>query len=452
MTNHPEDKARELQRALYRAAKRSAARRFHALYDKVYREDILRKAWVLVKANRGTTGVDPQTIQSIEEAGVDVFLHHLGEDLKAETYRPLPVRRVNISKPDGRTRPLGIPAVRDRVVQAAVKIVIEPLFEADFQPCSFGFRPKRSAHQANEVIRQTANRGHDWVVDADIENYFNTIDQEKLMAMVAKRISDRRMLKLVWKFLSAGVLEEGQVRMETTGTPQGGVLSPLLANIYLNPLDRLWGKFCSGIGVLVRYADDLVVLCRHAAGAEEALRRLHIVMERLGLKLHPTKTCAVNLQGGWEGFDFLGFHQRKRRSWKHRQYFYLQQWPGAKAMEAIREKIRAITGLRKHFQWSLREMIEKLNPILRGWGNYFAAGNSAQKFSAINSYVQERLCLYMSKKHKKSGRGWGLWWRHINFRKEGLYILTGTVRWYTKRKPTDEGHRKAVYGRTIRTV
>jgi RNA-directed DNA polymerase len=224
--NDPVDKAQELQRALYRAAKRSATRRFHALYDKVYRMDILQRAWKLVKANRGAAGVDGQTIQVIEEGGIEAFLTQIQQELQEGRYRPQPARRVYRLKPDGRQRPLAIPAVRDRVVQTAVKIVIEPIFEADFQPCSFGFRPKRSAHDANEVIRQTANRGYDWAVDADVETYFDTIDQEKLRRMVSKRISDRRMLKLIEKFLKAGVLEDGKVRTATAGTPQGGVRAP----------------------------------------------------------------------------------------------------------------------------------------------------------------------------------------------------------------------------------
>lgn len=238
--NDPEDKVRELQRALYRAAKRSENRRFHALYDKVYRKDILREAWEKVKANRGAAGIDGQTIQEIEENGVEAFLDQLQEELREGRYRPQAVRRVNMPKPDGRQRPLGIPGVRDRVVQAAMKIVIEPIFEADFEGCSYGFRPKRSAHEANEVIRETVNRGYNWVVDADIENYFDSIDQGKLMEMVERRISDRRMRKLIRKFLGAGVLEDGKVRTTSTGTPQGGVLSPLLANIYLNYLDKEW--------------------------------------------------------------------------------------------------------------------------------------------------------------------------------------------------------------------
>jgi len=427
MANDPIEKAQQLQRALYRAAKRSAGRRFHALYDKVRREDILRRAWELVKANRGVAGVDNQTIESIEEAGVEAFLHQLQEQLREGRYRPHPVKRVYIPKSDGRERPLGIPAVRDRVVQAAVKIVIEPIFEADFQPCSFGFRPKRSAHDTNEVIRQVANKGYEWVMDADIENYFDTIDHEKLMEMVEKRISDRRMLKLIRQFLKAGVLEDGKVRTATAGTPQGGVLSPLLANIYLNYLDKVWMERCRHVGALVRYADDLGVLCRSEADAREALRRLGIIMERLGLKLHPSKTRLVNLKEGKEGFDFLGFHHREVKSWRYGRC-YLQRWPGRKAMKAVREKIRAITATPQGLRRSLKDVIAGVTPVLRGWGNYFRVGNSSRHFQLIDMYVLERLCLFLSKKHRKSGRGWGQRWRHINFREEGLHQLVGTSR------------------------
>jgi group II intron reverse transcriptase/maturase len=425
--NNSIEKARQLQRALYRAAKRSATRRFHALYDKVYREDILWRAWEMVKANRGVAGVDGQTIQAIEEGGIGIFLHQLQEELKVGYYQPQPVKRVYIPKPDGRQRPLGIPVVRDRVVQAAMKIVIEPIFEADFQPCSFGFRPKRSPHDANEAIRQTVNKGNNWVVDADIESYFDTIDQEKLMEMVAKRISDRRILRLIRKFLKAGVLEEGKVRVTTLGTVQGGVFSPLLANIYLNYLDRVWVKKCTRVGILVRFADDLVILCRKETDAQEALQRLGIVMERLGLKLHPTKTRVVNLGEGKEGFDFLGFHHHKIRSFRY-GYKYLQRWPGRKATNSIREKVRAITGARQHLKHSLKDVIDDLNPVLRGWGNYFAVGNSGKQLQAVDNYVKERLCRFLSKKHQKSGIGWSVRWAHIDFRQEGLYHLSGTVR------------------------
>ena len=429
MANDPIDKARQLERALYRAAKRSAGRRFHALYDKVYRQDILRRAWELVKANRGVAGVDSQTVQLIEETGREVFLRQLQEQLREGRYRPRPVKRVYIPKSDGRKRPLGIPAVRDRVVQAAVKIVMEPIFEADFQPCSFGFRPKRSAHDANEVIRQVANQGYEWVVDADIENCFDTIDHKKLMEMVEKRISDRRMLKLIRQFLKAGVLEDGKVRRQTTGTPQGGVLSPLLANIYLNSLDKVWMEGCRRVGVLIRYADDEVVLCRTETDAQQALRCLHIIMECLGLKLHPSKTRLVNLKGGREGFDFLGFHHRKVSSRRRRRY-YLRRWPGRNAMKAIRDKIRAITGQRRYLVLSLNELIGEVNPVLRGWGNYFKVGNSSKQLHAIDGYVRERLCLFLSKKHGRSGRGWVDRWRHVDLLKEGLHQLSGTVCWH----------------------
>ncbi len=427
---HPEDKARELQRTLYRAAKRSTTRRFHALYDKIYRWDILWRAWRLVRANRGAAGVDGQTIQAVEEIGADAFMRQLQAELQEGRYRPQAVKRVYIPKPDGRQRPLGIPAVRDRVVQMAMKIVIEPIFEADFQECSYGFRPRRSAHDAQEVIRQTVNRGYNWVVDADIESYFDTIDRQKLMEMVERRISDRRVLKLIRQFLRAGVLDRGMVRTATTGTPQGAVASPLLANLYLNYLDRVWMGRCRGIGVLVRYADDLVILCRTEGDAREALRRLGIVMERLGLRLHAEKTRLVDLRQGREGFDFLGFHHRQVRSWRSRRY-YLQSWPGRRAMGAIREKIRAIVGARHWLNWSLEEIIGELNPILRGWGNYFGLGNSTKQLRAIDSYVKERLGLFLSKKQGQTGRGRVKRWREIDFRKAGLHRLSGTVRRYT---------------------
>ena len=429
--NDSVDKVQELQRALYCAAKRSETRRFHALYDKVYRKDIMWAAWEKVKANRGVAGADGQSLKSIEESGVEAFLSQLEEELREGRYRPEAVKRVNIAKPDGRIRPLGIPVIRDRVVQAAVKIVIEPVFEADFEGCSYGFRPKRSAQGANEVIRETANRGYNWVLDADIESYFDTIDQERLMEMVEQRISDRKMLKLIRKFLEAGVLEDGKVRKPTTGTPQGGVLSPLLANIYLNYLDKEWKESHSREGVLVRYADDLVILCQSEAQVREALRLLEGIMEQLGLRLHPTKTRIVDLREGREGFDFLGFHHRKVRSWRWKRY-YLQRWPRAKALAAIREKIRSIAGERYRLSWSLQMMIRVLNPVLRGWGNYFARGNSARQFAVVDSYVKERLMLFLSKKHGKSGRGWGQRWREIDFRSEGLYRLSGTVRWNTQ--------------------
>ena len=428
--NNPIDNARKLQRTLYRAAKQNGTRRFHALYDKVLRKDILWRAWQQVRSNRGAAGVDGQTLQDVENSGVDALLQELATDLQAGRYRPRPVRRVFIPKPDGRQRPLGVPAVRDRIVQAAVKIVVEPIFEADFQPCSYGFRPKRSAHDANEVIRRTANSGYEWVVDADIENYFETIDHELLMGLVSERISDRRMLKLIRQFLTAGVLEDGSVRRAATGTPQGGVLSPVLANVYLTALDRAWSQHHGHLGRLVRYADDLVIMCRSEGAAKEAMHQLEHHLSLLHLKLHSTKTRVVALRAGRDGFDFLGFHHRKVRSWRNGRY-YLQKWPSRRALHALRTNVRSAIGGRHLVYWPLADVVRALNPILRGWGNYFALGNSSRHFSQMDMYAAEQVYLFLSRKHGKSGRGWATRWAHVDLYALGLYRLSGTVKRYS---------------------
>jgi len=249
-------KVRKLQRKLWAVAKQSEGRRFHALFDRIHRDDVLWKAWERVRSNRGAAGVDRMTLVAVEEYGVDRMLCELSRDLRAGTYRPAPVRRVEIPKPDGRRRPLGIPTVRDRVAQQATKLVLEPIFEADFLSCSFGFRPKRSATDALEKIRVSFPRGKQFVFEADIRDFFGTIDHEKLMGLVERRISDRRVLKLLRSWLRADVLTEQGLRRTVAGTPQGGVISPLLANIFLHAFDRAWVEH--GTGELVRYADDCV--------------------------------------------------------------------------------------------------------------------------------------------------------------------------------------------------
>jgi RNA-directed DNA polymerase len=423
------DAARQLQRALYRAAKASAERRFHALYDKVYRKDILERAWREVKANGGAAGIDGVTIKQVEQEGVEGLLAKLAEELRDGVYRPQPVRRVYIPKADGRQRPLGIPAIRDRVVQAAAKVVLEPIFEADFRDSSYGFRPKRSAHQAMEQLRIGVNRGGSWVVDADIEAFFDRIDHGVLMGLVEKRISDRRMGKLLRQMLGAGVLEDGVVNPSDQGVPQGGPISPMLANVALNELDRFWEDHCRYLGQLIRFADDFVILCRRERDAREALKRVGEVLTQLGLTLHPVKTRVVNLGEGREGIDFLGFHCRKVESWRYRGKRYLQRWPSQKAMRAVQERVKAITAPRHRLPEPVQPIVNEVNRVLRGWGAYFRVGNSSEKFAQVDSYVRERLALFLSKKAGKSGRRWE---RHTwnFFQKLGLYQLSGTVRWH----------------------
>jgi group II intron reverse transcriptase/maturase len=295
------DTVRELQRTLYRAAKADPGRRFHALYDKVYRRDVLERAWELVRANKGAAGVDQQTIADVEEYGVAKLLDELTADLKQGRWRPLAARRVYIPKRGRPTeqRPLSIPAVRDRVVQAAARLVIEPIFEADFLPCSFGFRPRRSQHDALQVMIDESWRGRRWAAESDISNCFGEIPHSGLMSAIEERISDRNLLKLLRAMLRAGVMEGGAVHREAAGTPQGGVISPCLCNVYLHRLDRQWDE--RGTGVLVRFADDLLVLCHNRREAEDALEALRLILAEMGLQLKQAKTRIVHLKEGGEG-------------------------------------------------------------------------------------------------------------------------------------------------------
>jgi len=401
-----QDQVRELQRTLYRAAKADPGRRFHALYDKVYRRDVLERAWELVRANKGAAGIDQQTIADVERYGVSRLLDELAADLKDGRWRALPARRVFIPKP-GREelRSLSIPTVRDRIVQAATKIVVEPIFEADFLPCSFGFRPTRSQHDALQVLIDQSWKGRRWVLETDIANCFEAIPHSGLMSAIEERVSDRNLLKLLRAMLRAGVMQDGAVHREAAGTPQGGVVSPVLANVYLHRLDRQWAE--RGHGVLVRYADDLVLCCHSKREAEAALAALRSIVAEMGLALKAVKTRIVHLQEGGEGLDFLGFHHRRVRGERGYEHLrFLARWPSREAMQRARDRIREITDY-KRLRDPVEVIVQDLNRFLSGWANYFRYSNSRLHFTRITTYALRRLARFVAKRHKRKA-GYGM--------------------------------------------
>ena len=402
-SNPPQERTTELQAKLYQAAKRDPQRRFHALYDRLTVSYVLQSAWELVRQNRGAAGIDQQTLAEIEALGSEPFLAEIAQALREKTYRPQPVRRVEIPKGDGKTRPLGIPTVRDRVIQAAAKLVLEPIFEADFEGTpSFGFRPGLGPPEALAAVSQHAQQGYRWVVDADIEQFFDTLDHQQLMTALRRRVSDGELLRLIYRWLKAGYLLDGTYHDTDQGSPQGGVLSPLLANVYLHAFDQALQREKSFVGRLTRYADDFVIQCGTEAHAQRALAWVEAQVTVLGLRLHPEKTRVAEDRAG---FDFLGFHhQRVDLTRTGRESRSVLRWPGKKACRRFRERVRQLVGPpgRLRGQWS--ECVGALQRYLRGWQHYYRQGESQRVFQKLDWYVVERVARNYARSQPKGKR------------------------------------------------
>ena len=436
MRLQPPESVQALQRALYRKAKSEPTFQFYLLYDKVHRADVLRHAWALVRANDGAPGVDGVTIAAVEADGVDPFLAHLAEELRTPADRPDPIRRVTIPKRSGGERPLGIPTVRDRVVQAAAVLVLEPLFEADFQPCSYGFRPKKDAHQAVEAISRALAQGYTQVFDADLTAYFDSIPHAQLLAAVARRVVDRHILRLLTQWLRAPVVvERADGKRETRGgkrtrhgTPQGGVISPLLANVYLHAFDTAWrvgGLERRWQARLIRYADDFVVCCRAKTAQVQAV--VVDQLQALGLTLNAAKTRTLDARP--QAFTFLGFTVRVVRSKRTGREFPLVR-PSADARQRLRDKVKALTG-RDHLALPTPTLITAVNRVVRGWAGYFHFQHCTRDFSALRWFIEERVRTYLRRKHRHRTRAYQAIPYTVLYGRLGLYRLPTRAPWTT---------------------
>ena len=423
--NNTNEKVRQLQRKLYQAAKLSGKRKFHALFDKIYRMDILEESWKRVKSNKGAGGIDHMTLADVEVYGVVKLLKEISEELISGKYRPRPTERIYIPKDNGKTRPLGLPTVRDKIVQMATKMVIEPIFEADFKDFSYGFRPKRSQHMALEVVKKACNNKGYWVVDTDIKSYFDNINHDKLMLLVEERINDRRILKLIRGWLKAGVMVDGKLEATVKGGVQGGVITPLLSNIYLNYRDRIWEKYGSHLGKLVRFADDSVVICKTKKDANHAMGLIREIMRRLELELNEEKTKLVSLWGGKEGFDFLGMHHRSSKEIHSRGHVYYTtiQFPSKKAMKRMKLAVKELLGNRGRLKMDIKDLIKIMNPKIRGWRNYYGLKTAKKWLRSIDWHILQWFTRWWNKKRQKRKQLSRIPWVHQQLQTFGLEKL-----------------------------
>lgn len=417
------DKVRQLQRTLYLKSKQERGRRFYSLYDKVWCEDVLWEAWRQVRANRGAPGVDGEAIEKIVEEGREgEMIGRLQRVLREKCYRFSPVRRVEIPKPKGGTRPLGIATVEDRVVQTAMKIVIEPIFEADFHDCSYAYRPKRNAKQASQAIREDLYKRAWGVVEIDVQSYFDSIPHDKLMKLIRARICDGSMLKLIKQTLKVGVWQGGKVTAVKRGVPQGSPLSPLYSNIYLNVIDQLWHKrgYPKKLGAtLHRYADDAILVCRR--DAYSVLGAFTSMAEKMELTVNRKKTRITKLT---DGFDFIGFNFVKRKSptsGKNTIYIF----PAKSSQQKIRSRLKYLTSRRAPV--SPQEFVELVNITVVGWVNYYRHTNASQAFRALQRFINTRFRRYLNYRSKGRGFGWKKYPNSKLYAMGIIYIGSGLI-------------------------
>lgn len=424
------DKVRELQIVLYRKAKAQPKYRFWSLYGELLRQDVMAAALEVQTRNGGAAGVDGETVETINQTPEkrQQWLERLREELRTKSYRPSPVRRVMIPKSSGGERPLGIPTVKDRVVQTAVCMLLMPIWEADFHPHSYGFRPKRRAHQAIDAITQGVRQGYTEIIDADLSKYFDTIPHRALMRMVAKRVSDGSILRLIKSWLRAPVIEEDKdgtkrVIPNRCGTPQGGVISPLLANVFLNPLDHGVNQQCKGKARMVRYADDFVIVCRPGQ-AREVLERTKKWLSAKGLTLNESKTRLVDIRQ--TGINFLGFNLTRRKSVKGRPYLHIE--PSQKSRHALRSKLDHI--LNHWTRWkTIDSVVKETNRVLRGWSAYFHYGNSSTVMNRLQYYSRQKLRRWIWRKHNCKRGLWSFCSDEQLHTRYGLYALPLWAAW-----------------------